>query len=465
MSDKEMEYPTVEELVAGVEEDRAAVSEALSGDKFVLGNEMKSTYGRVLAADLTLGSPGKYVPIPEVWQTTIPRIQIISPTEFTHPESNRTPEFRELCDGVFNYFFHKHPEMEGIVPMVSLYEGYKGERHVRYVRYDIAEGASYTYVTMEENYKTFLEQAAHHRFDEIINVFRNQLLWRYQYGDGLHEFLSPIELPLHWLGSSGKHEDDDILQEDLLQLDRVAKQFNKEFDDKIAHATKLADGLKDLIPRKDHDLYLTFKGVNDFSAINIGLDRVFPELPESGEVILGDNAVNLDDWQTFPDPVKLVVRRLTVMNKQMNRMMDKYQNRLRNHKVILDLWRQVVKTRLLASSHFMKAIYIFSAKFGMDWIESTANDILQELHGKGGNIGLDLNEWVVYSYEAPGLPVPLKEEALDFQTKLYKRYTQSFIDALYAFLLGIQSPYIRPYNHREVVDGNDGIPMGSIRQA
>lgn len=429
MSDKEMEYPTVGELVEGIEEDRAAVSEALSGDK--------------------------------LWSDTIPRVEIISPTEFTHPDSNRTPEFRELCDGVFNYFFHKHPEMEGIVPMISLYEGYKGARHVRFVRYDIAEGASFTYVTMEENYKTFLEQAAHHRFDDIVNVFRNQLLWRLPHG----EFLSPIELPLHWLGGSMTNEDDDLTVDELLHLDVVAKKFNTEFDDKVAQATALADRLKDMIPRKDHDLYLTFKGVNDFSAINIGLDRVYPELPESGEVSLGDTAVSEDAWATFPEPVKLNVRRLTVMNKQINRMMAKYQARLSSHKVIQEGWRQVVKTRLLASSHFMKAIYVFSAKFGMDWIESTANDILQELHGKGGNIGLDLNEWVVYSYEAPGLPVPLKEEALDFQTKLYKRYTQSFIDALYAFLLGIHSPYIRPYNHREVVDGNDGIPMGSIRPA
>jgi hypothetical protein len=339
------------------------------------------------------------------------------------------------------------------------YAGLDGDQEVTWFRFQVAE-QSRTFVVLSKDVPTFLAEME----GEAPMVWTHQRR-RSEKGFNLNVTQAPIELPLSFFPFSwDKGPLDDLFDGDFTQVNEVCERLNEDLRTRLAEINRIALKLADLIGQKDHDLYLSFKGVNGLKEMNVALDRVYPKLPESGEIVLGDEPINIFEWSDYSKVVQVNVKRISHGTRQINRMFAKYRALVSPHPAIQELFDTNLKEQLMASSHFLNRVYGFSAAYGVKYMEEVANEIIGKLNAKGGNIGLDLNEWVVYEYHETGRPTPIEDETLDFKQQILNSYTQSFVDALYGYLLDVQNPYIKPYTYREVVEGDDGIEVGTIRQ-
>ena len=356
---------------------------------------------------------------------------------------------------------------------IYTYHGFMRDTEVTYIRYELPEQTSKTFVIETAFYDRFIEGLLE-ELSEKGSVNRT-IKWS-QGQNGCYDMAElgyqtivsrlPIEYPLDWIKADTTIPSplDGMTNGDFIELDNTIGSFREEFAKRLSKVTALAMDLKRWVKVKDHDLYLSFKGVENFAKINVGLDRVYPRLPESGEFELGDRAINPDDWKDYPREVQVIVKRISHATKQINRVIDDARGRVATHPITQKAFADELKIQLMSSSHFMKQIYTFNKVDGRKQLEEAANDIMKKLADHGGNIGLDLNSWIVYNYDVEGRPEAITEGELNFKDHLYNRYTISFVEELYAFLLQTPNPYIKPYNYREVVTEDDGIPLGSIRQ-
>jgi hypothetical protein len=339
------------------------------------------------------------------------------------------------------------------------YAGMDGDQEVTWFRFQVAE-QSWSFVVLTKLIPEFM----------VAMEGPEPMAWTHQRrhsakGFNLNVTQAPIELPLSFFPFSfDKDPLDDLFDGDFTQVKEVCERLNEDLRIRLGEINRIALKLADLIGQKDHDLYLSFKGVNGLKEMNVALDRVYPKLPESGEIVLGDEPINIFEWSGYSKVVQVNVKRISHGTRQINRMFAKYRALVSQHPAIQELFDANLKEQLMASSHFLNRVYGFSAAYGVKYMEEVANDIIGKLNAHGGSIGLDLNEWVVYEYHETGRPTPIEDETLDFKKQILNSYTQSFVDALYGYLLDVPNPYIKPYTYREVVEGDDGIEVGTIRQ-
>jgi len=354
------------------------------------------------------------------------------------------------------------PRIELAYPVdlrIFRYEGMDGDQPVTWFRFQVGE-VSRSFVVLSKDVPAFFAAMSG---DEPMK-------WTHQRrqsakGFNLNVTQAPIELPLSFFPMDfSKGPMDELFDGDFILVAEVNERLNEDLRVRLAELNRLAVKLADLIPQKDHDLYLSFKGVDGLKKMNVALDRVYPRLPESGEIVLGDDPINLFDWTDYSKVVQVNVKRISHGTRQINRMFEKYRAMINPHPMVQAIFDTNLKEQLMASSHFLNRVYGFSAAYGVKYMEEVANEVIGKLNAHGGNIGLDLNEWVVYEYHEEGRPTPIENEELDFKKQILNSYTQSFVDALYGYLLDVQSPYIRPYTYRTVVSGDDGIEVGTIRQ-
>jgi len=339
------------------------------------------------------------------------------------------------------------------------YAGMDGDQEVTWFRFQVGE-ESRSFVVLSKDVPTFLGQMTEE--DPMVWTHKRRASAK---GFGLNVTQAPIELPLSFFPFSfAKDPIDDLFDGDFTQVKEVCERLNEDLRGRLSELNRIALKLADLIPQKDHDLYLSFKGVNGLKQMNVALDRVYPKLPESGEIVLGDEPINIFEWSAYSKVVQVNVKRISHGTRQINRMFDKYRALINPHPMIQEIFDTNLKEQLMASSHFLNRVYGFSAAYGVKYMEEVANEVISKLNAHGGNIGLDLNEWVVYEYHEEGRPTPIESEELDFKKQILNSYTQSFVDALYGYLLDVQNPYIKPYTYRTVVEGDDGIEVGTIRQ-
>lgn len=339
------------------------------------------------------------------------------------------------------------------------YAGMDGDQEVTWFRFQVGE-QSRSFVVLTRDVPTFLMQM----------LEEDPMIWTHQHRQSAKGFFlnvtqAPIELPLSFFPFSfEKGPLDDLFDGDFTQAHEVCERLNADLRVRLSELNRIALKLADLITQKDHDLYLSFKGVNGLKEMNVALDRVYPKLPESGEIVLGDEPINLFEWASYSKVVQVNIKRISHGTRQINRMFEKYRALINPHPAIQEIFDTNLKEQLMASSHFLNRVYGFSPTYGVKYMEEVANEVIAKLNAHGGAIGLDLNEWVVYEYHEEGRPTPIESEELDFKKQILNSYTQSFVDALYGYLLDIPNPYIKPYTYREVVAGDDGIEVGSIRQ-
>lgn len=213
--------------------------------------------------------------------------------------------------------------------------------------------------------------------------------------------------------------------------------------------------------KRDHDLFIAFRAVNDYQNLEIHIEQVFPELPPSGEVNLGSNP--LREWVTDNKKSILAFRQIQVIEKHINRNIEKMREEFVTTDYLIKDFKELMKITTLAASHFTKRIYQFEKEGNEALVNKAANEIVRKLTYKGGNIGLDLNSWIVWDYNTPGQVTKVTDEELDFANILPKLYIESFVEGLYQFLINLGNPFIKPYDNRTPVLEDDGIAIGSIR--
>lgn len=355
------------------------------------------------------------------------------------------------------------PSADGVMYPADLrifrYAGMDGDQEVTWFRFQVGE-QSRSFVVLSKDVPTFLGQMTEE--DPMVWTHKRR---HSEKGFFLNVTQAPIELPLSFFPMEfSKGPLDDLFDGDFTVVRDVIERLNEDLRGRLSELNRIAMKLADLIKEKDHDLYLSFKGVNGLKAMNVALDRVYPKLPESGEIVLGDEPINIFEWADYSKVVQVNVKRLSHGTRQINRMFERYRAMVNPSPIIQEIFDTNLKEQLMASSHFLNRVYGFSPTYGVKYMEEVANEVIGKLNAHGGAIGLDLNEWVVYEYHEEGRPTPIESEELDFKKQILNSYTQSFVDAIYGYLLDVQNPYIKPYTYREVVEGDDGIEVGSIRQ-
>jgi hypothetical protein len=393
------------------------------------------------------------VDIPKLWGHSLP---LIFPLHRAQP-SDPIPDWAQAMIIFYKAIHGQDVDVSNL--HIYCYRGLDGEEEINWFRFQIGE-VSHTYAVRFKDVDLFRDKM----FEE------NPLEWTYQRrpsarGLNMNVTQAPIELPLSFFPLEfSKGPLDDLFDGDFTQAHDIVERLNEDLLDRLSELNRIAMKLADLIVQKDHDLYLSFKGVNGLKQMNVALDRVYPKLPESGEIVLGDEPINIFEWSGYSKVVQVNIKRISHGTRQINRMFDKYRALINPHPAIQEIFDTNLKEQLMASSHFLNRVYGFSAAYGVKYMEEVANEVIGKLNAHGGAIGLDLNEWVVYEYHEEGRPTPIETEELDFKKQILNSYTQSFVDALYGYLLDVQNPYIKPYTYREVVAGDDGIEVGTIRQ-
>lgn len=347
--------------------------------------------------------------------------------------------------------------------LVYTYQGMEKGTELTNLRFQVND-QSFTFIMLASNFERFLDAVLEEESMEwCFRANNNPALQSRDCWLNLSRVNPTTDIPLHWLTTPDLVKDPfgDVTQEDFITygnaLGRLDKTINEHVKEAIGKTnTFVVDNVK-----RDHDLYIVFRAVDDYQSLAVNIEQVYPVLPESGLIDLGNNP--LANWVNDNKASNLAFKKIQVIAKHVNRDINVVKDMVKDKPYFADDFKQWIKTKLLATSHFSKDVYRFEMEGDEALVNKVANDIVRKLTYKGGNIGLDLNSWVVWSYEQGKAPVKVTDEELDFLNILQSKYTESFVMALYNFLINLGNPYIRPYNHQVPADAKDGIEVGSIR--
>ena len=355
---------------------------------------------------------------------------------------------------------------------VMTYRGFLGEREAMFIRYERDHVDPMTFVLREDSYEGFIgdwyrawfsPEAKQRAIDWAIEPNNDKEFQARGYMKRVCQKGQEFPLSWYWM-MEHKHEYDGLLNGDFQLVDDLVDRFTSRFNRFIGIATKLADALAPKMKVRDHNLVLTFKGNKALDGLIIGLDKV-PARLENGEFHLGETPIDLEEWAKHGNDVLVAARKINKVSNWVEQLLKECRSELPDHPYAKNTFDQAVKKQLLASSHFIKELYQIQASDIKPYVEKVANEIVEALNNKGGNIGLDLNTWYVYQYTNDGMaPVPLVSEGLNFRKTVYDVHTDRFIEILYTYMFGLTNPYIRPYTHKVAADPKDGIQIGSIRQ-
>ena len=377
----------------------------------------------------------------------------------------------KVCVALHNFFTTVKPAALA-VGCVMTYQGYQGDTEVTYIRFERDHVDPITFVLRADSFGFFIDMW----YDGVTNPVRQQTAIGWCREDnnspgmiarGNKRMINQIsmEWPLSWIRPiEPEHKWDGLLNGDFQRTEDVIAAFNGRFDRFIAMATKQAERIAPKVKFRDHTLMLVFKGNEDLNRLVIGLDKVPGRLPDSGEYSLGDKPIDLAEWAHLGNDVLVAVRKVGKVSQWVDQLIEESYKSLPDHPYCRAELDKVIKTRLLASSHFMKELYKINPRDVQGYVEKVANDVMTALHNHGGNIGLDLNSWRVYQYFEDGTPpIPMVKEELNFRKSVFDVHTDHMVGIIYAYMFTIKSPYLRPYANRVKADLSDGIPIGSIR--
>lgn len=416
---------------------------------------------------------GQYIDVPQQWQgTELERCLnngFSSGLQLIYPLPDRdgvAPQYDRRIEGLTKFFYALAPTKPEQLSIYT-YAGLIDDEEVVYVRFQ-TEGPSFTFVTRKSRFERWMEAVLD---DETIGwcLESNPVQAMKDRGMFLNVSKLPIELPLHFFSEPfEKSSLDELYNGDFITLETLSKKLELQITEKLRDATMKANVLVNAEVEKDHDLYLVFKAQDNFKTLGITLDKVAPKLPESGQVALGENSTTVFEWNALGDKkVTVAVKQINNYRNQINRMIETTRGLISPHPIIQEAFDEKLKVILYAATHFTKRIYGFGAAYGKELVQDVANDVIRKLTTKaatGANIGLDLNSWITWEYHEGTHPTRSEDPEVDFVNTLFNRYTESFIEALYAFLINTGNPLIRPYDYREAADLSDGIALGTIRR-
>lgn len=377
---------------------------------------------------------------------------------FTVGDVALNPEARH----VFDLYYLVNPQAESLeVDSVIVLSGYD----YTLIQCLTADGGRVTYRTLTEHYDQVLDSIA--MIDVEADWKANPPAFvKYVTRDAIFGGKTSIDLPLEQMaGNFAPHPTDETTGDDLAYLDSVCDAVTSRTKELVASVTKLAEQVGNAIVVKDHDLYLAFKGSESLKHMVVSLEKVYPELPESGVLSIGDTPLSEDQFKDITLSGFFHVKKIIKQVKSYNRLLDifrMYLGKTPGKAALLEDFNKHVRTQLVASSHFLKQLYGFDMRFAEKMVYKAAADIIDRLDTRGGDIALDLNSWVVWDYSAPEMPTRCLVPELNFKDIYMNRRTDSFMEALYGVLLNTPHPRIKPYSRREIVSGDDGIAIGTI---
>lgn len=346
---------------------------------------------------------------------------------------------------------------------IFTFKGIAGSEDLLWVRFETPTGPA-SFVVLESNAERWVQACLE---DETLGWCTQGNLNKAMQARDMHLNVSKaiFELPMsYFMVPFEAHPMDELFSGDYEVYENAIARLKVSVWDRLREITDYTAALNVSVKHKDHDLYLVFKATPDFAKMNVILEKVSPILPESGEISLGDNLAALFVPDEGDKRTKLTIKKIMVLGKQINYELEKTRKLISQHAIIQAEYAQFVKTMLLAATHFMKLVYKFRGDDGVELVEVEADKILRALKEHGGNVGLDLNSWIVWEYDGLKQPVRVTAPELCFNDLLHAKFTESFIEALYAHLMGLGNPLTRPYHYREEVDVNDGIEVGSVRR-
>ena len=417
---------------------------------------------------------GGFVDAPKLWEGdsevarcirngVMTNMDLIYP--LVNPGAGVTGEHGRRIEGLCKFFYSLVPTEPKDLSIFT-YQGLVGDEEVIYVRFQ-TEGPSFTFVTRASRFDRWMEAVLD---DETMAWCLEKNPVQAMQDRGMHLNVSklPIELPLHFFFVPFESTPMDALYNgDFIALETLSEKLKGVITEKLRDATMKANVLVNADVEKDHDLYLVFKAQDNFKTLNVTLDKVFPKLPESGQVALGENPTTIFEWNGCDKKVMVAIKQINNCCKHINKAIRETREMLSQNPIIQKEFDEKLKVILYAATHFTKRIYGFGAEYGKQMVQDVANDVIRKLTTKaatGASIGLDLNSWIVWEYHEGTHPTRSEDPEVDFVNDLFNRYTESFIEALYAFLINTGNPLIRPYDYREVADLSDGIPLGTIRR-
>lgn len=397
------------------------------------------------------------------WDGRFPTIQQIYPVvnRLHRPEPLLTPEAKRANDGLIRFYedlFKEVPEELAIYT----YLGMAGSVELRWVRFQTNE-KSYTFAVRSADFGRWMEAVLDLK-DPNWMVSDNDSVEMKERGLDVNVSKLSIELPFSYYQTDfGKHPIDELYDGDIKVLASGLERLKETMINKLKEATKETNILVNAHCKQDHDLYLVFKAKPGFKHLDVLLEKVEPVFENQEGISLGDKASLPAEWESVSKKAANAVKRIYILGKQINKAIDATRALVSQHPIIQQEFDQWIKTNLFAAGHFTKLVYGFRGEDNPALVNKHANEIIRALTYKGGKIGLDLNSWITWEYEEGKIPTRSKDPEVDFADNLHKKYTESFIQALYNFLMASGNPYVRPYDYREAADMSDGIAIGSIR--
>lgn len=381
------------------------------------------------------------------------------------------------------FFARRYPDSDTPVK-VYVYPAFKQGVELKAIRYVDKDGNAVSYNLPAGQYEIFQTKIREERWDWMIRPnkmkeFMNLVVGpkeehRWQANPHIiNNFLMNVNLYAYTLPEDVWTAADptesvfgDLFVEDIINVDRKFSKLANIGTDMIKqiHANmKLIDA--DIETVKDHDLYFCFNIDKDNFKVQSSLTRIEPHLPEGGSITLNADPIDPSKFSYLSplgrSAIETIIEatdRFNVATGEFLKIIDTA-DLLRTHgeDLLIKLYGQLV-----GAGHML---YKFQYNAAKEMVEGVANDILDRLSKLDGQPGLDINSWKVWDYTDPTAPV--KVDGVDFEEDIYNRYTESFVVALYGYLITLSTPLLRPYSKITKVSEEDiqKHAIGSIRLA
>ncbi|EJI5696466.1 hypothetical protein NFI00_000169 [Salmonella enterica] len=382
------------------------------------------------------------------------------------------------------FFARRYPDHEGTPVKVYVYPSFKRPVEMKVVRYVLADGSAVSYNLPAGLYEIFKNKIREERWDWMVRPNGIKELQNYSVGREeryqslgnrhiINNYLMNVNLASYTLPESVFTQEEPLANafEGLhsgdfhhidLRFQKVANITTDTIRQIRANLTLIANDMNTV---KDHDLYFGFFIDKDNFKLAPALSRIEPHLPEGGTFTLEQQPLNPADFAYLTSLGQTAIETIQRAVDRLNQAIQGFFKEADRHPLLLAHAEDMITTTFVMLTQAGHMVYTFTYEGGKTMVDALANDILDRLSKLDGVVGLDINSWRVWDYTNPADPVRVNE--LDFESEIYNRYTDSFVTALYGYLITLTTPLLRPYSRREAVapEHVKDHAIGSIRMA
>ena len=365
------------------------------------------------------------------------------------------------------FFARRYPDQETPVK-VYVYSSYIRGTELKIIRYVLADGTAVSYNLPAGLFEIFKTKVRENRWEWMIRPNQIKELLHLTVGPKKeHQFQHNRNIINHYLMNVNKLEYSlpeeaftaeqpnvdiwgDVTSGDIQHVEAYFSKVANIGTDMIRqiHANlKLLDA--DINTVKDHDLYFCFHIDKTDFTVYPSLNRINPHLPESGQVMIETQPVVIEDYDYLSPIGRSAIATLNEASERFNVTVTGFLAAINKHPILVkfgeDLMLQLYG-QLTGAGHM---VYTFQYEAAKPLIEALANEVLGKLSKLDGIIGLDINSWRTWDYT--NIEEPVLVTAVDFESDIYNRYTESFMTAFYNYCITLNTPLLRPYSRREKV--------------